>query len=293
MPELPDIDVYVDVLARKLDARTLQEIRLGNPFFLRSVAPPPGDAVGKRVLHVRRLGKRIAVGLEGDTWLVIHLMISGRLAWHARAPALTAKNRIAAFDFDNGSLLVTEAGSKKRASLHLATGEEGLREHDPGGIEPLTCTYDAFAGVLDRENRTLKRSLTDPRLFSGIGNAYSDEILHAARLSPFSLSASLNDDARRRLFEAMRSTLQYWRTRLLDEAAGEMPSTVTAFRDGMAVHGRYGKSCPVCDSPIQRIRYRRNETNYCAACQTGSRILKDRALSRLLQDDWPDRLDEL
>lgn len=291
MPELPDIDVYVDVLKRTLAARKLDAIRLGNPFFLRSVEPAPRSAEGGRVREVRRIGKRVAIGLDNRLWLVIHLMIAGRLHWQDSAPSLAPKNRVAAFDFENGSLLVTEAGTKKRASLHLATGDDGLRRHDPGGIEPLTCSYADFVRTLTRGNHTLKRALTDPRSFSGIGNAYSDEILHAARLSPVALSQSLDEDARRRLFAAMRSTLDHWRTALLTEADGEMPAKVTAFRDGMAVHGRFGQPCPVCEQPVQRIRYKSKETNYCAACQTGSKILKDRSLSRLLKADWPEKLD--
>lgn len=293
MPELPDIDVYVDVLEHKLAGRKLEALRFGNPFFLRSVAPSPRDAEGRSVSGIRRIGKRVAIGLDDELWLVVHLMIAGRLHWHDSPPPLGAKNRVAAFDFEHGSLLVSEAGTKKRASLHVAAGEAGLGELDPGGTEPLECSYAEFVDTLTRENHTLKRALTDPRLFSGIGNAYSDEILHAARLSPVALSESLDEDARRRLFDATRSTLREWRAALLAEAGGELPERVTAFREGMAVHGRFGKPCPVCDSPVQRIRYKSNETNYCAACQTGSRILKDRSLSRLLKADWPGTLDKL
>lgn len=293
MPELPDIDVYVDVLRSRLESTRLETIRFGHPFFLRSVEPPVSAAEGQHVRDVRRVGKRVAIGLDKDVWLVIHLMIAGRLQWHHDAPSLGSKNRVAAFDFERGSLLVTEAGTKKRASLYLAAGDDGLRQHDPGGIEPLHCTYDDFVKVLTAENHTLKRSLTDPRLISGIGNAYSDEILHAARLSPVTQSRSLDDDGRLRLFDAMQSTLADWRARLLAEADGELPEKVTAFRDDMAVHGRYGKPCPVCSNPVQRIRYKSNETNYCAACQTGGRVLKDRSLSRLLKSDWPGTLDKL
>ncbi len=290
MPELPDIDVYVDVLRRKLAGRVLCEVRLGSPFLLRSVAPPLVDAEGQPVLGVRRVGKRIAIGVGNDLWLVLHLMVAGRLHWHEKRPALAAKNRIAAFDFDIGSLLVTEAGSKKRASLTVVAGEAGLGSLDPGGIEPLECSFEDFRFALTRENHTLKRVLTDPRILSGIGNAYSDEILHAARLSPVSLSQSLDEASLERLFEAMREVLDAWRTRLLAEAGGAMPERVTAFHPAMQVHGRFGEPCRVCGSPIQRIRYKSNETNYCAGCQTGSRLLKDRALSRLLKADWPKSL---
>ena len=293
MPELPDIDVYVDVLQHKLAARQLKAIRLGNPFFLRSVDPAPDKAIGNRVRDVRRIGKRVAIGFDNDVWLVVHLMIAGRLHWFDSAVPIAAKNRVAAFDFEHGSLLVTEAGTKKRASLYVVSGDDGLRQHDRGGLEPLTCSYKEFSQALTRENHTLKRALTDPRLFSGIGNAYSDEILHAARLSPVALSQSLDENKRRRLYDATQSTLQTWRAKLLDEACGEMPAKVTAFKKEMAVHGRYGKPCPVCGNPVQRIRYKSNETNYCAACQTGSRILKDRSLSKLLKSDWPDTLDKL
>lgn len=293
MPELPDIDVYVDVLASKLTRQTLRDVRLGSPFLLRSVDPPLPAAFGASVVAVRRLGKRVAIGLSNDLWLVIHLMIAGRLQWHADAPALTAKNRVAAFDFDSGSLLLTEAGSKKRASLHVVAGASGLETLDPGGIEPLACTLDEFADALGRENHTLKRSLTDPRLFSGIGNAYSDEILHAAKLSPVLLSQKLDDDQVAALYDATRSILSTWRARLLDEAAGELPARVTAFRKEMKVHGRFGQPCPDCGRQVQRIRYKNNETNYCAQCQTGERMLRDRSLSRLLRDDWPKTLDEL
>lgn len=268
MPELPDIDVYVDVLKNRLTARTLDAIRFGHPFFLRSVDPPPASVEGRRVRDVLRIGKRIAIGVDDDAWLVMHLMVAGRLHWRETAPPLGGKNRVAAFDFQHGSLLVSEAGTKKRASLHIVAGADGLRQHDPGGVEPLTCSFDEFVRALARGNHTLKRALTDPRIVSGIGNAYSDEILHAARLSPVALTGALDDDARRRLWRAMRSTLSHWRARLLDEAAGEMPAKVTAFREGMAVHGRYRMPCPVCGNPVQRIRYKSNETNYCAACQT-------------------------
>ena len=293
MPELPDVDVYVDVLRRKLIGHTVEAIRLGSPFVLHSVEPAIDTAIGETVTDVRRIGKRIAVGLENDIWLVIHLMIAGRLQWHEKAPALTARNRVAAFDFDAGSLLLTEAGTKKRASLFLAAGQEGLAEHDRGGLEPLECTLDEFAEAVRRENHTLKRTLTDQRFFSGIGNAYSDEILNLAKLSPVALSQKLDDSAIEVLFDATRDTLSSWRERLLADAGGEMPGKVTAFRPEMRVHGRFGQPCPECGAPVQRIRYKSNETNYCAGCQTGSRILKDRSLSRLLKEDWPKTLDEL
>ncbi len=293
MPELPDVDVYVDVLRRKIVGRTLEAIRLGNPFVRRSVEPPIDAVIGEAATDVRRIGKRIAIGLANDVWLVVHLMIAGRLHWHDTAPPLTARNRVAAFDFDGGSLLLTEAGTKKRASLYLSAGEAGLEEHDRGGLEPLECTLDEFAGAVRRENHTLKRTLTDQRIFSGIGNAYSDEILHAAKLSPVALSQKLDDTAIEALFDATRDTLSDWRERLLSEADGEMPDKVTAFRPEMRVHGRFGKPCPECGAPVQRIRYKSNETNYCAGCQTDSRILKDRSLSRLLKEDWPKTLDEL
>lgn len=293
MPELPDIDVYVDVLSLKLEGQTLSEIRLSNPFLLRSVDPPISSAPGNRVDTVSRIGKRIAIGLSNDIWLVIHLMIAGRLQWHTSQPTLSSKNRIAAFDFENGSLLLTEAGSKKRASLYVVDGVDGLKQHDRGGIEPLDCSLEAFASAIRRENHTLKRTLTDPRLISGIGNAYSDEILHAAKLSPVLLSQKMNLAQVATLFAATQNTLSVWRARLLDEAGGEIPKKVTAFREDMNVHGRFGKPCPDCGEPVQRIRYKSNETNYCAGCQTDSRILKDRSLSRLLKQDWPKTLDEL
>ncbi|MEO1202230.1 MAG: DNA-formamidopyrimidine glycosylase family protein [Pseudomonadota bacterium] len=293
MPELPDIDVYVEVLTNKLLDHPLTGLRLGSPFVLRSVTPPVADCVGARIAELRRVGKRVAFGLDNGLWIVVHLMVAGRLHWHPEPPGLKAKNRIASLDFDHGSLLLTEAGTKKRASLAIAAGEDGLAEHDPGGLEPLAIDRQTFAAILRRENHTLKRALTDPKALSGIGNAYSDEILHAARLSPVRLSQQLDDEEMRRLYDSIRSVLSEWRDRLREEAGGEMPERVTAFRPGMRVHGRYGKPCPVCENPVQRIRYKDNETNYCAACQTESRILKDRSLSRLLKKDWPKTLDEL
>ncbi len=293
MPELPDVDVYVEVLRNKLRDETLEAIRLGNPFVLRSVQPAIDAAIGASVADVRRVGKRIAIGLRNDVWLVIHLMIAGRLQWHDKKPSLKARNRVAAFDFETGSLLLTEAGTRKRASLYLASGSAGLMEHDRGGLEPLECSLADFVDAVRRENHTLKRTLTDPRIFSGIGNAYSDEILNVARLSPVALSQKLDDASIERLFDATRDTLTTWRDRLLAEAGGEMPDKVTAFRPEMRVHGRFGEPCPECGAPVQRIRYKSNETNYCAGCQTNSRILKDRSLSRLLKEDWPKTLDEL
>jgi formamidopyrimidine-DNA glycosylase len=287
MPELPDIDVYVDALRRKLGGQVLCEARLGSPFLLRTVSPTLADAEGQAMVAVRRVGKRVAFGMENDLWLVLHLMIAGRLHWHEKPPGLTARNRVAAFDFDTGSLLLTEAGSKKRASLWVVAGDAGLAAQDPGGIEPLAASFEAFRAAFTRENHTLKRALCDPHILSGIGNAYSDEILHAARLSPVSLSQSLDEAALRRLYGAMREVLIHWRSRLLAGAAGELPSRVTAFHPDMAVHGRFRKPCRVCGSPVQRIRYKSTETNYCANCQTGSRLLRDRALSRLLKADWP------
>ena len=293
MPELPDIDVYVATLERQIGGSILLEIRTGNPFLVRSVEPPLSEARGRKVTAIRRIGKRIAIGFDNGMWVVLHLMIAGRLHWKTQKPTLAGKQQLAAFDFDGGSLLLTEAGTKKRASLYAVQGESGLVAHDPGGIEPLQCSIDEFAAALRKANHTLKRSLTDPHLFSGIGNAYSDEILHAARLSPVLLTNKLSDEQIRHLHEATVSTLNDWRDTLMHEANGRLPQKVTAFRDGMAVHGRFGESCPVCSEPVQRIRYKDNETNYCARCQTGSRILKDRSLSRLLKKDWPKTLDQL
>ena len=293
MPELPDIDVYVDVLDRKLSGTTLEVIRFGNPFLLRSVEPTPANVCGRRIVALQRIGKRIAFGFDNGHWLVLHLMIAGRLHWRPDRPSIAGKNALAAFDFEHGSLLLTEAGTKKRASVYVVEDEKELAAHDPGGVEPLQCDYDEFRAALRQENHTLKRALTDPRLVSGIGNAYSDEILHAAKLSPVQLTSNLDDKQHRKLYDATIATLNEWRNRLLHEAAGEMPRKVTAFRDGMRVHGRFGKPCPDCGEPVQRIRYKDNETNYCAKCQTASRILKDRSLSRLLKQDWPKTLDEL
>jgi formamidopyrimidine-DNA glycosylase len=293
MPELPDVTVYVERLAARLIDRTLQRVRIASPFVLRSVKPPMSAAEGKRVVGVRRLGKRVVIALEGDLFLVIHLMIAGRLRWVAHGAKIHGKIGLAAFDFADGTLVLTEAGTKRRASLHLVEGEAALAAMDPGGIEPMTATLEEFSARLTHENHTLKRALTDPRLFSGIGNAYSDEILHRAKLSPVALSGSLTPEQIATLWRATRETLALWTERLRRDAGDHLPEKVTAFRDDMAVHGRYGKPCPVCGSPVQRIVYAENETNYCARCQTGGKLLADRALSRLLKKSWPKSIDEL
>jgi formamidopyrimidine-DNA glycosylase len=293
MPELPDITVYVEALERRILGEVLESVRIRSPFLLRTFDPPLESVVGRRVVELRRLGKRIAIGLEDGLWLVLHLMIAGRLHWKPRGAKLPGKLGLAAFDFPGGSLLLTEAGSKHRASLFLVQGEDALQAHDPGGLEVDSASLDDFEAALRRENHTLKRALTDPRAFSGIGNAYSDEILHRARLSPLALSAKLKADEIERLFATTRDVLREWTDRLRAEAGDGFPEKVTAFREEMAVHGRFGKSCPVCLAPVQRIRYADNETNYCPGCQTGGRILADRSLSRLLKDDWPRHLDEL
>ena len=293
MPELPDITVYIEALEKRILGRTLEGFRVVSPFLLRTATPPLSKAIGKKIARLRRLGKRICIGLEGDLWLVLHLMIAGRLHWHARGVKVSPPRGLAAFDFPNGALLWTEAGSQKRASLHVVSGEAGLRELDPGGIEVLESDASQFAAVLLSANHTLKRALTDPRLFSGIGNAYSDEILFEARLSPLAQTQKLPAPEIKRLFEATRTTLTRWIDRLRAEAAGRFPESVTAFREGMAVHGRYKQSCPRCGTKIQRIRYASNETNYCPTCQTGGKLLADRALSRLLGGDWPRTLEEL
>ena len=293
MPELPDVVVYIEALERRILGQTLQRIRLGSPFLLRSVEPPITEAFHKKVLGLRRLGKRIVIDLEGGLHLVIHLMIAGRFHWKPPGAALARKLGLAAFDFPNGTLLLTEAGTKKRASLHLVRGEEALREHERGGLEVLDSDLAAFRDALTRENHTLKRALSDPRLFSGIGNAYSDEILHAARLSPVKQTRQLSDEEIERLYHATRKTLVEWVERLRREAVENFPEKVTAFHKDMAVHGKYKKPCPVCGAPVQRIVYAENETNYCATCQTGGRLLADRALSRLLKADWPKTLEEM
>jgi formamidopyrimidine-DNA glycosylase len=293
MPELPDITVYIEALEARILGQTLERVRLASPFLLRTVAPAVQAAEGQKVRELRRIGKRIAIGFENDVWLVLHLMIAGRLHWRARGAKIGGKNMPAAFDFPAGSLVLTEAGSQKRASLHMAAGEEGLGALDAGGIEPLEADLSAFSAALTSANHTLKRALTDPHLFSGIGNAYSDEILHRARLSPVTLTQRLAADEKLRLYDATRETLLEWIARLRADAGVKFPEKVTAFREGMAVHGRYGKPCPRCGAKVQRIRHAANETNYCARCQTGGRLLADRALSRLLREDWPRTLEEL
>jgi formamidopyrimidine-DNA glycosylase len=293
MPELPDITIYLEALQTRVVGRRLENIRINNPFLVRTFEPPVEAAEGKLVRELRRLGKRIAIGLEDDLWLVLHLMIAGRLHWRAAGTKLSGKYNLAALDFAEGSLVLTEAGAKRRAALYVVQGEDELKQHNPGGLEVMTATRDEFVTALRSQNHTLKRALADPRLFSGIGNAYSDEILHRAKLSPLALTQKLSDEEAHQLFIATREVMQEWIDRLREEAAGEFPEKVTAFRKEMAVHGRFGKSCPVCGSPVQRIRYADNETNYCAKCQTGGKILADRSLSRLLKDDWPRSLDEL
>jgi formamidopyrimidine-DNA glycosylase len=293
MPELPDIASYVSALQPRIIGHSLQQVRVAGPFLLRTVQPPLGSAEGRTVRELRRVGKRIAIGLEGDLWLVLHLMIAGRLHWRQPGVRLAGRNTLAAFDFPHGSLVLTEAGSKRRASLHVLSGEAGLQSIDPGGVEVFACDFKGFRAALMAENRTLKRALTDPRILSGIGNAYSDEILHSAQLSPIKLTHKLEPTEWERLFTATRETLQLWIDRLKAEAEQSFPEKVTAFRKEMAVHGRYGLPCPRCGEPIQRIRYADNETNYCARCQTEGRVLADRSLSRLLGKDWPRTLDEL
>jgi formamidopyrimidine-DNA glycosylase len=293
MPELPDIAAYLTALEPRILEQPLQHIRLASPFLLRTVQPPLEDVEGRIVRQLRRIGKRIAIGFEGDLWLVLHLMIAGRLHWRPPGAKLGGRQSLAAFDFPNGSLVLTEAGTKHRASLCVLGGEEGLQSVDPGGIDVFTSTPESFRETLTAENRTLKRALTDPRILSGIGNAYSDEILHAARLSPIALTQKLKPDEWERLFRATRDTLEHWIDRLRAEAETGFPEKVTAFRKDMAAHGRFGQPCPRCGEKIQRIRYADNETNYCARCQTGGKVLADRSLSRLLGSDWPRTLDEL
>jgi formamidopyrimidine-DNA glycosylase len=306
LPELPDVVVYVEALARHVQGRRLERVTLISPFVLRSVDPPLSEIAGRTVGGVRRIGKRVVLGFDsgaigtyraagGDLFLVIHLMIAGRLRWRdpGQKPGVGPRLVLATFAFEHGSLLFTEAGSKKRASLQLVRGEAALAAHNPGGIEPLDASLEAFHAALTRESHTVKRALTDPHLFSGIGNAYSDEILHAAKLSPLKLTRTLSDAEFLRLYEATRSTLERWIDRLRKETGGGFPEKVTAFRDGMAVHGRFGQPCPACGSPVQRIVYADNECNYCARCQTGGRLLADRSLSRLLKSDWPRSIDDL
>jgi formamidopyrimidine-DNA glycosylase len=293
MPELPDLTVYLEALRDRIVGQRLERALLLSAFLLRTAEPPLASTHGRRVLEVRRIGKRLVIGLEGDLWLVLHLMIAGRLHWFERGKPLAKRAALARLEFGNGTLTVTEAGSKRRASLQLVEGEEELRRQDPGGIEVLQASLAQFAAQLRSENHTLKRALTDPRLFSGIGNAYSDEILHAAGLSPLMLTSRIDDEALARLYETTRTQLRLWTERLREAAGGEFPEKVTAFRPQMAVHGRFRLPCPVCGAPVQRIRYADNETNYCARCQTAGRLLADRALSRLLKDDWPRSLDAL
>jgi len=293
MPELPDISAYIGALETRIVGQRLDQVRIASAFLLRTAQPPISSAEGRVVRELRRIGKRIAVGLDNDLWLVLHLMIAGRLHWKASGAKLGGRNNLAAFDFPNGSLVLTEAGTKRRASLHVFSGGEALRSVDPGGIEVFDSDLDAFRAALTAENRTLKRALTDPRIVSGIGNAYSDEILHAAQLSPIALTHKLKPEEWERLYNATRETMQLWIDRLISESKAGFPEKVTAFRKDMAVHGRYGLPCPRCGEPIQRIRYADNETNYCAKCQTGGKVLADRSLSRLLGADWPRTLDEL
>ncbi len=312
MPELPDITVYIEALDKRVLGQRLERVRIVSPFLLRTVEPPVAGAEGKKVVELRRLGKRICIGVESGIWLVLHLMIAGRLHWYGKEGGaggkpgrsadgksggkslkLGGRQNLAALEFSNGTLAWTEAGSQKRASLHLAAGEESLRELDPGGLEVLKCSLEEFAAVLRAENHTLKRALTDPRWFSGIGNAYSDEILWAAKMSPTTLTQKMKDEDVARLFEATRATLTEWVSRLRAETGEEFPEKVTAFRAEMAVHGKYKQACSRCGSTIQRIAYALNETNYCATCQTGGKLLADRAFSRLLREDWPRTLEEL
>ena len=293
MPELPDIAAYITALESRIAGQPLQRVRLQSSFLLRTAQPPVTSVEGCTVRELRRIGKRIAIGVDNDLWLVLHLMIAGRLHWRPPQAKLAGRNNLAAFDFPNGSLVLTEAGTRRRASLHIASGEEGLRSLDPGGIDIFTSDLGSFRATLMLENRTLKRALTDPHLLSGIGNAYSDEILHAAQLSPIALTHKLKPDEWEKLFAATRETLQLWMERLRAEAKIAFPEKVTAFRKDMAVHGRYGEPCPRCGEKIQRIRYADNETNYCARCQTGGKVLADRSLSRLLRSDWPRTLEEL
>lgn len=292
MPELPDITVYVEALHSHIVGHTIERVRIASPFLVRSVDPPVSALAGRRVCGVSNIGKRIVIAGDDELFAVIHLMIAGRLRWRDRHATLPKRNGLAAFDFDHGTVLFTEASKKRRASLYIVKGIEALAQFDRGGIDVLACDLETFRKRLTDENHTLKRSLTDPRLFSAIGNAYSDEILHAARLSPLTWTTRLSDEEIERLFEATRTTLHSWTDRLREEVGSGFPDKVTAFRAEMAVHGRYGEPCPVCDSPVQRIRYAANEVNYCATCQTGGRVLADRALSKLLKEDWPRSIDE-
>lgn len=293
MPELPDISAYITALQSRIAGRRLEHVRIAKPFVLRTAEPPVSSLEGRTVRELRRIGKRIAIGFDDGLWLVLHLMIAGRLHWKTRGAKLGGRYDLAAFDFDDGSLILTEAGSKHRASLHVAIGEDALDALDPGGIDVFSADLDTFRKALTIENRTLKRALTDPRILSGVGNAYSDEILHAAQLSPVALTQKLTPAQWQRLYDATRATLKLWIDRLNTEAGAGFPEHVTAFRKDMAVHGRYGEPCPRCGQKIQRIRYAGNETNYCARCQTGGKLLADRSLSRLLGSEWPRTLEEL
>ncbi|HUA15049.1 MAG TPA: DNA-formamidopyrimidine glycosylase family protein [Verrucomicrobiae bacterium] len=293
MPELPDITAYITALGARIAGELLEGVRLASPFLLRTVQPPLASVEGRKVVELRRVGKRIAIGLDGDLWIVLHLMIAGRLHWRPANAKLSGRQNLAAFDFLQGSLVLTEAGSKRRASLHVVSSAENLQSLDAGGIDVFTADLDSFRSVLSAENHTLKRALTDPRLLSGIGNAYSDEILHMAQLSPVTLTQKLSSDEWQKLFTGTRQTLRHWIDKLNAEARARFPEKVTAFREGMAVHGRYGRACPRCGDKILRIRYADKETNYCARCQTGGKVLADRSLSRLLGSDWPRTLEEL
>jgi formamidopyrimidine-DNA glycosylase len=293
MPELPDVELYLHALQPRVVNRYLDRIRLGNPFVVRTMEPPVAALEGQRIENLQRLGKRLVFQFSDDLYMVLHLMIAGRLRWRERGSTIPGRVGLAAFDFEEGTLLLTEAGARRQASIHIVRGADALRSHDPGGIEVLEADLVTFARQLTRENHTLKRALTDPRIFSGIGNAYSDEILHAARLSPMKLTSTLTDAEIENLYHATVDTLRSWVHRLVEETGDRFPEKVTAFRPDMAVHGKYGKPCPVCGSPIQRIVYARNEANYCSQCQTGGRLLSDRALSRLLREDWPKTLEDL
>lgn len=293
MPELPDVELYLHALQPRILNQYLQRVRLGNPFVVRTIDPPVSILEGRQIEDLRRLGKRLVVGFSDNLFMVVHLMIAGRLRWRERGAAMPAKVGLAAFDFEHGTLLLTEAGARRQASIHIVESLDALRAHDPGGVEVLDLGVADFRLHLTRENHTLKRALTDPRIFSGIGNAYSDEILHAARLSPMKLTSTLTDQEVETLYHATVDTLQWWVERLREETGDRFPEKVTAFRPEMAVHGKFGKPCPVCGSPIQRIVYARNEANYCSRCQTGGRLLSDRALSRLLREDWPKTLEDL
>jgi len=293
VPELPDIQLYLHALRTRIIGHPIENVRLASPFLLRSIDPPLDSIRGQTIVALRRLGKRIVFELQGEVFLVFHLMIAGRFRWKPSRAPIPGKVGLLALDFAHGTLVLTEAGTKRRASLHVVQGLEALSRHDPGGLEVLEADFSAFDEALRRDNHTLKRALTDPHLFSGIGNAYSDEILHAARLSPFKQTAGLTAEESRRVYDATRATLTTWTKRLQEETGDDFPEKVTAFREGMAVHGRYGKPCPVCGSPVQRIVYADNEANYCVTCQTGGKLLADRSLSRLLREDWPRTLEDL